>query len=759
MPDAVAKALRSFPSATAPGPSSLRAQHLLEACWPGGRDSLLVQLAGVICLLASGLACDTAAPLLAGANLVAIPKQQGGVRPIAIGEVLRRLTGKCLMELVRQDARQMLFPAQVGVSVPAGSELAVHCVRAWHARHAGVKGKVLVNLDFQNAFNTVSRQEVLSATRANFPSLTRWVRWCYGGPTTLQFGGTALQSAAGVQQGDPLGPLLFAAALQPLATELREGPLDLALFYLDDGVLAGDVAAVGAAVAHVQQRAASLGLRLNLSKCEVVVPGADAAADLSPALPAAMLWDTAGSDKVFHNFEFLGAAVGDASFVASHTASRVDKTTALLEAIAEFEDPQVALRLLRACAGHSRLLHSMRCNPPLPQHPALEHFDSLVRDCFSSFTGLHLDQSQWLQATRGLAHAGLGLRATSIDAPAAYLASVGGCAQHCLALDPCFGNAAVSPPVVGALTACNQKVAVPLTVEAALVQRQRALVAQVDLDAWTLQMDAANPCRKALLMSNAQPGGRAFLAAVPAMRKRMEPALFIAELRHRLGVPDAPADGWCPRCDGILDTFSLHAAVCIAGSERVQRHHALRDLLCTWADRTGLQPEKERPGLLLPQPPEDTAMARRRPADIFAPSFSGKPTAFDLAVTGFQWQASLTEAARHGGAAAAAYSAVKKAHLDTESQCQQQGVNFLPLVVETTGPWDPAGARILKSFARAAAAREQADPAGLFAELLQETSVLVRGFRGRAALQHRGGAALTDAPSHAATMAAVVLRS
>ena len=141
----------------------------------------------------------------------------------------------------------------------------------------------------------------------------------------MQFGGTALQSAAGVQQGDPLGPLLFASALQPLALELRQGPLDLAVFYLDDGVVAGDVSAVSAALLHVQQRAASFGLCLNLAKCEVVTPGRAGAADLAAALPATLLRTHDGNDRVLHNFEFLGASVGDDTFVAEHTRARVRK--------------------------------------------------------------------------------------------------------------------------------------------------------------------------------------------------------------------------------------------------------------------------------------------------------------------------------------------------------------------------------------------------------------------------------------------------
>ena len=89
--------LRSFPKATACGPFGLRVQHVidaLDATLPTSIDSLLRQ---VINLLITGKVPAAIAPYLAGGNLTALMKlKQIGldVRPIAVGEVLRRLAGK-----------------------------------------------------------------------------------------------------------------------------------------------------------------------------------------------------------------------------------------------------------------------------------------------------------------------------------------------------------------------------------------------------------------------------------------------------------------------------------------------------------------------------------------------------------------------------------------------------------------------------------------------------------------------------------------
>ena len=312
-------------------------------------------------------------------------------------------------------------------------------------------------------FNRVCRQTALTRTTSTFPGIARWVTWCYQHPSALRFGAAAIQSAGGVQQGDPLGPLLFATAIHTLTQELRAGPLDLALFYLDDGFVAGDVAAVGAALAHIRTRGSELSLTLNLSKCEVVGVGGVQPDDLTDHFPAELLQHANGSSRLQRNFEFLGAAIGDDGFVQAHTQGRVDAVRPLLEALSALGDAQVGVRLLRTCASYGRVWHSMRCNPPHCQLTALQQFDSVVQAAFSSITGLHLTAQQYEQAARSLSLAGFGLRSSAVDCPAAYLASVGGTAIACEELDSAYVAAAVvlAPAVAQATAALNTRFAAP----------------------------------------------------------------------------------------------------------------------------------------------------------------------------------------------------------------------------------------------------------------------------------------------------------
>ena len=73
-----------------------------------------------------------------------------------------------------------------------------------------------------------------------------------------------------MQQGDPLGPLFFALVLVS-AIDADDECLDLLFqaWFLDDGVLAGKKASVLRAVSILEEFGPSLGIFINLSKCEV----------------------------------------------------------------------------------------------------------------------------------------------------------------------------------------------------------------------------------------------------------------------------------------------------------------------------------------------------------------------------------------------------------------------------------------------------------------------------------------------------------
>ena len=58
----------------------------------------------------------------------------------------------------------------------------------------------------------------------------------YGVSSVLAFGDKTVASSSGVQQGDPLGPLLFCLAIQPIL-DFLSSPLKVG--YLNDVTLGG----------------------------------------------------------------------------------------------------------------------------------------------------------------------------------------------------------------------------------------------------------------------------------------------------------------------------------------------------------------------------------------------------------------------------------------------------------------------------------------------------------------------------------------
>ena len=248
----------------------------------------------------------------------------------------------------------------------------------------------------------------------------------------------SIRSARRVQQGDPLGPVLFTLAVHPAIAEARAateashpGGIDICSFFLDDGFCAGSARAVQCFLTALVEGFRRVGLTVNFDKTEVI-PACSLAQSFCPADFQGCSWNGTS------NFKLLGAPVGSDAWCEELLGRRVGKARALLSAIGRFPDAQGAFSLLRSCSGWSKVLYSCRTVPPDAQFRGLRTADSDLRAALGQLIGRPLSEDDWRLASLGVAAGGLGARCAAEHAPAAYVASVSACRELCGHLWPAF---------------------------------------------------------------------------------------------------------------------------------------------------------------------------------------------------------------------------------------------------------------------------------------------------------------------------------
>ena len=184
-----------------------------------------------------------------------------------------------------------------------------------------------------------------------------------------------------------------------------------------------------------------------------------------------------------------------------------------------------------------------------------------------------------------------------------------------------------------------------------------------------------------------------------------------------------------------------------------KRHNLLRNQGCRLAHSAGLNPELEKPGLLRPRPeigslsedgfkhdgPHDAS--GRRPADVYVPRwYLGGPAALDFAVTSGLRADYVGRSASDGGAATRAYEDHKRSYLGTAAHCQEEGLIFLPMIMEAHGgSWGLEARKAWAQIAKAAA-QVSGDEAAVIAERhLQRLAIILQRENARAILRRSAG--------------------
>jgi hypothetical protein len=416
----VREAINSFPVGSSSGLDGMRPQYLKDiislSAGEAGQKTLRA-LTKLCNFLLSGQLPSEICHLLYGASLCALNKKDGGVRPIAIGNCLRRLTSKLACFQSRNIINSYLSPHQLGVGTKLGCEAAIHTTRTF-VNNDQNRGKVLLKLDFKNAFKSVERDCILKEVQCHTPLLYPYLYQCYRNPSTLFFGNHLMSSSVGAQQGDPCGPMIFSLTIQPIILSLDS---QMNIWYLNDGTLADYPEVVLSDFKKVINLSQEIGLELNFNKCEIFCCSGDTDLkvikefqNLAPGIKI--------SDR--ESLSLLGSPIFDQGF-----KNTVEKTIITVENLlnkAELLNRHVAYTLIKNCLFIPKFNFLLRTTPFWKFSNYVNSIDSSLKSCLERILNLRLTDLQWRQSTLPIRFGGLGIRRISDICLPAFLSSING---------------------------------------------------------------------------------------------------------------------------------------------------------------------------------------------------------------------------------------------------------------------------------------------------------------------------------------------
>lgn len=146
----VKSSILSFRNGTSGGFNSLRPQ-ILKDLLDDAASQLLSTITSFMKVILNGKVPIDISPYFYGASLTALLKKRGGIRPIASGNVLRRIAAKIACRRVTPVLINLFKPNQLRVGIKNGAEAGAHAARIYfNIKHKNIKA--FMKIDIKNAF-------------------------------------------------------------------------------------------------------------------------------------------------------------------------------------------------------------------------------------------------------------------------------------------------------------------------------------------------------------------------------------------------------------------------------------------------------------------------------------------------------------------------------------------------------------------------------------------------------------------------------
>ena len=680
------KALRSFKRGIAGGADGLTPQHMRDMCeeslGEAAHNLIDTMVKFFNTVVYPGKIPWEVCPTFYGANLMALAKPDNGVRPIAIGSTPRRLAAKIIAQESRSFSEYEFSPNQVGVSMPKGAEGAVHALRAY-IENPAIQDKVVLKIDFKNAYNTIRRDVMLNKIKKKLPKIYNYVYQCYSRPSNLFYDKEILQSCEGVHQGDPIGGLLFSVGIQEDLVKNIESELNC--WYLDDGTIAGDTQSVLSDFKNIINAAESHGLEINATKCELFLIQPSQASQKSTLNSFNQV--KAGVKLVEnHELTLLGAPILPEA-IEGVLMKKIEDLELMSKRLDEI-DPHSALFLLRHCFAMPKLTYFLRTAPCFIRSDLLESFDKIVKSSLIKILNIQLEESAYSQATLPVALGGLGFRpAAEISIPG-FLSSVHACKSIANSLLPTNLHSFASPHWENALGIWKEKAQMNAPPDAPIYQ-----------SSWdkplyenrfqSLFNTTNNDQDIARLLSVSAESASDWLHAFPlaTLGLHLDPSSLRIAAGLRLG-SNLCHPHLC-KCGKMVDQKARHGLACKNQVGRHSRHNEINDLIKRALVQSKIAATTEPRGLFRTDGKRPDGMTQ-------FPWKQGKCLVYDVTVADTVCASYVKNTSKSAGAAADLREAEKK----TKYVNLSRDYLFIPVGIETFGSWGNEGLKLIKDIGK-----------------------------------------------------------
>ena len=255
------------------------------------------------------------------------------IRPIGVGEVVRRIVGKTIVWSLNSQIQEAAGPLQVASGLKGGAEAAIHSMKVKFEEES-CDGILLV--DAENAFNRLNRFAALHNIQYICPPLATVLINTYRIPSRLIIvGGGEIESAEGTTQGCTLAMAFYGLGTSPILLILKAKIPEISQVWLaDDATGAGKLGALRKWWDMIQIEGAKYGYYVKPKKSWLILKDSTKVEECEHLFASSPINITAEGKR------HLGAAIGSAEFKNVYIDTKVKKWVENIKSLTQVAQTQ-----------------------------------------------------------------------------------------------------------------------------------------------------------------------------------------------------------------------------------------------------------------------------------------------------------------------------------------------------------------------------------------------------------------------------------